>query len=139
MKELENYQVRLQQLSSECSAISDPALQSALKSEIQTVTKKFTTAYTMVQDKQSQVTSVIESTPPTEFTDRMTAITVVVEEVFPYVSKEFKYDEIDRMKQVAETLKVCHVIAIYVVQQRLHIFDHILKSIVEPLKQERPK
>lgn len=90
----------------ESKHIPDPALKSAIEMEVKTVTQKLQDVEISLQKKQKASVEVIQSTPPPEFLDHMEAIRTVVDEVFPFVSKEFKYNEIRRMQELAENLKV---------------------------------
>ena len=96
----------MRKLSAECNQVKDPALKSAFEAELSTVIQKVQSVEVFIKEKQKAVTDIIQSTPPPEFIEKISLIQGVVDEVFPFVSKEFKYDEIDKMQVMTESLKV---------------------------------
>lgn len=96
----------LEKLATDSKSITDPALKSAFDIELKTVFQKFETVEEMVKEQQKKAMEIVKSTPPPEFVEKMTAVKAVVDEVFPVVSCEFKYDEIVKMQALAENLKV---------------------------------
>lgn len=96
----------LEKLAADSKSITDPALKSAFDIELKTVFQKFETVEEMVKEQQKKAMEIVKSTPPPEFVEKMTEVKAVVDEVFPVVSCEFKYDEIVKMQTLAENLKV---------------------------------
>ena len=48
----------------------------------------------------------IQRTPPTEFTEKLDNIQMVLNEVFPTISVDFQYAEVAHMQELEEDLKV---------------------------------
>ncbi|XP_057306952.1 utrophin-like isoform X3 [Hydractinia symbiolongicarpus] len=127
LKELAQCRTSLEKMLMESKHIPDPALKSAIEMEVKTVTQKLQDVEISLQEKQKATVEVIQSTPPPEFLNHMEAIRTVVDEVFPFVSKEFKYNEIRRMQELAENLKTK--------LQKLHDQEINLKTLTKQQKE----
>ncbi|XP_065653209.1 utrophin-like isoform X2 [Hydra vulgaris] len=101
LKELTTCSELLEKVSKECQSIADPALKSALNIEIEDAMQKFKTTKVFLEEKKKSVMVTMQSIPPQEFTDGISSIKTVLDEVFPFVSKEFKYSEAPELKMLA--------------------------------------
>ena len=64
------------------------------------------TAESAAGDHHKKVNDRLHSTPPQDFLDKIKKISELVTGIFPHVSKEFKYDNIEIMEKFVVDLKV---------------------------------
>lgn len=100
-------------LSSDVSKINDPKIKASLATKVSSVTSNFSKAKMQFESKHKEVVGVIKSTAPPEFLQKMKNVQAIIDEVFPSVSKDFKYDQIESMVTMSDGLKVCWSLSCY--------------------------
>ena len=104
--ELTKHQTSLAGLSVKSNEINDAATKASFQSEVDAVSIKLKTAESVVGDHHKKVNDRLHSTPPQDFLDKIKKISELVTGIFPHVSKEFKYDNIEIMEKFVVDLKV---------------------------------
>lgn len=93
-------------LSSDASKINDPTIRASITKEATGVSSNFNKAKMQFESKHKEVVDVIKSKAPPEFTEKLKNVQTTIDSVFPCVSKDFKYDQIDNMTSLSNDLKV---------------------------------
>ena len=81
-------------------------MQASVENELKLVSQKLQNMETHIKEKQLELKELSERTPPPEFTEKIIEIRTVVDEVFPLVSLDFRYNDINKMQEVEDCLKV---------------------------------
>ena len=104
--EIKQHHSTLGGLSNKSNEINDPATKAAFQSEVDAVSAKLKTAEGAVTDHHKKVHDRLHSSPPQDFLDKLKEIKELVNGIFPHVSKEFKYEQIEIMEKFVVNLKV---------------------------------
>ena len=118
----------LENLSKECQCVSDPALKSALNVEIEDGIQKLKKTNVFLEEKKQAIMVTIQSMPPQEFLDDTSLVKEVLDEVFPFVSKEFKYAETPEMKILGANLEVFLLLYFLLFFINVNNFYRIIKN-----------